>query len=351
MSIGELRDRLQKASKGTHVSILSESTIATERNWFPTPSYDLNRILSGSLYRGIPSKCLALLVGPEASFKSSMMCLCAVEAQKQGYTVVVIDTEGAWTGDFVSRWGLDAEKMIYIYTPWIDEIFVLLGDIITAKDKKLCLVLDSLGGLEKLKLVKDSNDGKAKADQGMLQKEMKRMLKMILNICKGQDSSALMSGHYYGNPTGYGDAEQIGGGKFAKLAPDMIVSLKKTQLYENPTAAAKDRIVIGNQIRAITMKNRFAPPFQEATVQINYHDGINKYAGLVDMALTCDIIVKGGAWFTLPGGKKVQGEKAVLEAFAENPDEILRQLEEIISKTGYSTTNEELKLAQEIVSE
>jgi RecA/RadA recombinase len=55
----------------------------------------LNRILSGSLFKGIPEKTMTMLVGPEASFKSSFMCLSMANAQSMGYTPVIIDTEGA----------------------------------------------------------------------------------------------------------------------------------------------------------------------------------------------------------------------------------------------------------------
>jgi len=353
MSIQDLKAKLQKAVKNVHIEVLSDSDIASVKEWFPTPSYDLNRVLTGSLFKGLPSKTLTLLVGPEASFKSSFMCLCAVEAQNQGYTPVIIDTEGAWTDDFVKRWGLDPENMIYVYTPWIDEIMVVLGDIINrSEDEKLCLILDSIGGLEKLKLIHDSSEGQAKADQGTLQKEIKRMLKMFLNICKRHNSISLMSGHYYGNPTGYGDADQVGGGKFTKLAPDIIISLKKSPIYDNPKAAKKDRVVIGSEIKAIPLKNRFYPPFQEATIKINYKEGIDPFAGIVDMALTCGIIDKSGSWYSYGDMKLGQGidnaTKRILED-DEVKNEILDSLEKILKTTGYSTKNDEMSEVKKII--
>jgi len=351
MSLEKLKKRLQSSVKGTHIEILSNSTIASERKWFPTPSYDLNRILSGSLYKGIPSKSLTLLVAPEASFKSSFMCLCAAEAQKQGYTPIIFDTEGAWTTDFVERWGLDATKILYIYTPWIDKLCTMLGQIIDDDEQeKLFLILDSLGGLEKIKMVLDANskDKKVKADQGTLQKEIKRMLKMYLNIIKGKDSVGMIAGHFFGNPNSYGGADEIGGGKFAKLAPDIIVSQKKVNIYLDQNAAYKDRVVIGSEIKAMKLKNRFYPPFQEATININYNDGLDPYAGLVDMALTCGVIEKAGSWFTLPNGEKVQGSVKVIEFFNERPELILDSLEKILQNTGYSTMNEEIKEAMEL---
>ena len=72
MSIQELKKRLQASCKGTHIALLSESDIATVKEFFPTPSLDLNRILTGSLFKGLASRTFTLIVGPEASFKSSL---------------------------------------------------------------------------------------------------------------------------------------------------------------------------------------------------------------------------------------------------------------------------------------
>ena len=337
MSLIELKKKLADKCKGVHVSILADSDIAAVKEYLPTPSYDLNRILSGSLYKGLPTRIFAMLVGPEASFKSSFMCLCAAEAQRRGYTPVIIDTEGAWTGDFVSRWGMDPKNMLYLYTPWVDEINVALGQIIDSDDKKLCLIIDSIGGMEALKLLEDAVKGDVKADQGTLQKKIKRTLKMILNICKMKDSIAMASGHYYGNPSGYGDPATIGGGFFAKLAPDLIIALKKSKMYD------KDKNVIGNAITAITLKNRFYPPFNEALVEIDYKNGINSMAGLVPLAIEAGLIEKGGAWYTnTVTGDKVQGELNAEKCIDES---LLKKLDEFIANTGYSTINENVAAA------
>jgi recombination protein RecA len=353
VDIQALKRRLQDSVKGSHIEILSESTIASSRDWFSTPSYDLNRILSGSLYKGLPSKSLTMLVAPEASFKSSFMCLCAAKAQSMGYTPVIFDTEGAWTGDFVTRWGLDPDNILYIYTPWVDEIMVMMGSIIDDEESdKMFIVFDSIGGLEALKMVDDAvgKDAKVKADQGTLVKNIKRMLKMFLNIVKRKNSVGIMSGHFFGNPNSYGGADEIGGGKFAKLAPDIIISMKKQQILEDPKAKVADRVVIGNEIKAVTLKNRFYPPFQEATIQISYKDGINPMSGLLDIALTCGIVEKAGSWYSLAGTSERmgQGEIKTLEWMSNNQELFLPKIEKILKTTGYSTVNKDVEEAEKL---
>ena len=352
MGLEELKNKLKKI-KGIRVDILSQSEVAASKEWLKTPAYDLNRILSGSLYKGIPSKSFSLFIGPEMSCKSSFIALCVSEAQKNGYTPVIIDTEGGWDNEFNKRWGINLDKAIYVYTPWIDKICMVLGNIITEEkeDEKYIIVLDSIGGIERMKLLNDSVEGDVKADQGTLQKEIKRMLKMLLNICKSKNSIALASGHYYGNPNGYGEADQVGGGKFVKLAPDIIVSLKRQKLFENPNGKslkAKGKIV-GNIIKAITLKNRFYPPFQEATIEIDFNKGINKYAGLMNLLIESGLVKVGGSWYTFPNGEKAQGMNNAFEILKDD-DKILEEANNWLNSTGYSTINEVFAEAMEVMN-
>jgi RecA/RadA recombinase len=340
-----LRDMIASKSKGSHVSILSDSDIAIIKDNLPTPALDLNRIISGSIYKGIPEKTLSLFVGPEASGKSSFICLCLAEAQRKGYTIVVIDTEGAWTDDFVKRWGLDPTKILYIYEPWVDNIMVQLGQIVESGATKIALALDSIGALDTMKLIEDAEKGEVKADQGQLQKKIKRMLKMINNIVKGQSSIAMVSGHYYGNPSQYGSAEQVGGGKYMQLAPNLIVSLKKTKMLDG---TGKDAKIIGNAVKAITLKNRWYPPFNEALIEIDYQKGINKCAGLMDIALEMGIITVGGSWYSFEG-EKAQGLAKAMD-FLDNP-KVLKKIDEWLAKTGYSTVNENVAEANKIIEQ
>lgn len=349
-SFDEIKASLQKSAKGNRLMILSDSDVAKTGDFLHTPTYDLNRILSGSLYNGVVAKTHTVLVGPEASGKSSYMCIALAEAQRMGYTPFIIDAEGAWTDTFVARWGIDPTRAIILHTPWIEEIMVELAKIIENKWTKLAIAVDSIGAVETFKLVDDGNDGEVKADQGTLQKKVKRMLKMLVDITKRQDSVSFSAAHYYGNPTGYGDTEQIGGGKYLKLSADYIVTLKKSPIYENPLAkTVKEKgNIVGTQIKAATLKNRIYPPFQEAMIEINYKDGVNKLAGLVDVAVDLGLIVKGGAWYDCPSlGKKIQGEASLYEFLRSlTPEELkpfLDTIEQHLQTTGYSTVNAKLE--------
>jgi hypothetical protein len=119
------------------------------------------------------------------------MCLSMANAQSMGYTPVIIDTEGAWTDNFVTNWGLDPDNILYVYAPFVDEVTTTLGQLI-GSGENFIIGLDSIGNLETEKLQDDitkvkkkedgteekGGDGRAKADQGQLQKKLNDYLKL-----------------------------------------------------------------------------------------------------------------------------------------------------------------------------
>ena len=350
MNIQELKDRLQKNVKGVHIELLKDSEIASKGELLDGPSHDINRIVSGSLYGAFPERSVTCLVAPEGVFKSSLMAITAASAQKRGYTPVIIDTEGAFNIEFCDRWGIDTENIIYIYTIFVEKITTLLGDLIAGGDRNLFMIIDSLGALESEKIIKDTTTGDkvAKADQGGLARKIKRMLKMYVSIVKSQNGIGMFSGHWYGKPDSYGSAEEIGGGKYVRLAADIILAMKKSPRLLDPNAAYKDRQIIGTDINICALKNRYCPPFQEATVEINYKDGINKFAGLMDIALTCGILEKAGSWYKFNGENIGQGLTKATQWISENPDFVLPEIEKILETTGYSTVNEDVEAAMKL---
>lgn len=337
----ELQEKIKKAVKGVHVSVLADSDIATNRFWLKTPALDLNRILSGSLNKGIQSRNLLAIVGPEHTFKSSFMILCMAEAQKQGKKCIIIDTEGGLSADFCERWGLDSSKILYNYTPWVSEVKSIIAQIREMGDEDFVIGIDSVGGLDRLKSHNDALAGTPKADQGLLQKEIRGTLKLLLNVCVAQNSIGIVTGHMYGMPGMIPMPDQIGGGKAMKLFPSIIVMLKKKALKEGAD-------IVGSEITATTLKNRYYPPFQTASVQLNYKDGIKINAGMLNLGIEAGLIKKAGSWYSSMGERLGQGEaKAMLNIMPET----IKALDEWLEDTGYSTLSNEIKEAAALVDE
>jgi len=352
MKLADIKKRIEANVKGVHVSVLADSNIAAERDWIQSPCYDLNRIISGSFFRGIPNKIIVGIVGPEASMKSSFMVLCMVEAQKKGYTPVIIDTEGGINNTFCERWGLDIESCMYIYTPFVEEVIAILGQLEGSGDKYI-IGIDSIGNLQRQKALKDAKKGKYKQDQGLLQKDLKAMFRLFLALCIKQNSIGIACGHLYGRPGLVPMPDQIGGGKAMRYLPRILINLKKEYITEGGDAdeeGTSKKQIIGTRLKAYTLKNNLYPPFQEAIVDIDYRKGIDPYAGIIEQALGSGIIVASGSWYDVGEEKKIQGREALKQYLFED-ESILEKLEEWIADTGYSTINEEIEEAAKLVED
>lgn len=338
----DLQKRIAKNVKGVHASIMAQSDIASVSDWIKTPSLDLNRVLSGDIERGIPNRSLVGIVGPEHTMKSSFMVLCMAEAQKKGYYPIIIDTERGTDRDFCVRWGLDVENTLYIYTPWENEIRSNLAQIKDTGQKKLIIGIDSMGGVDRYKAFEDALGGDPKADQGLLQKNIRALLKLLLNICIEQESIGIVTGHLYGSPGVIPMPDQVGGGKAMRLFPSILINLKKTPIKEG-------KKIIGNEITAITIKNRMYPPFQNATVSIDYINGINPYAGLLTHLINAGFVKEEGKTYTVINGKKeeklgVGWDKA--EANIGKYPQLLTKFNEWLKQTGYSSINRAVEEAE-----
>lgn len=273
---------LEKNIKGVHVSTLSKSDVYNikEDEWVMTPSYDLNRILSGNIYHGIPTRSLVGIVGPEGSMKSSFMALCMADAQKKGFLPVIIDTERGCSAEFCKRWGIDPERIKIVYAPYVDQVGSVISTLLDVSRKsgrkKFIVGLDSLGGLDTDRYFSQALKDDIKSDQGLLAKSIKAMVKLFLNFCIETNSIGIMTGHYYSRPGSVPMPDAVGGGKSIRYFPSILISVKKHDIK------TKDKDVIGNLLTATTIKNRITPPFQQASVSLHYVDGLDPYAGLLD---------------------------------------------------------------------
>lgn len=339
-ALKELRTKLR--NKGIFISNLTECVTSEVTDWVKTPALDLNRILSGSLFKGIPHRNLVGIVGPEHTMKSSFMVLCMVEAQKKGYDVLIIDSENGCNKDFCSRWGLDHDTVEYSFQQDVDNIKIILAqykEYLLKTGRKAIIGIDSVGGLDQGKVFTDALAGDPKADQGQLQKKIRSMLKMLLNIIITTGSIGIVTGHMYSRPGLVPMPDQIGGGKAMRMFPSILLSVKNTKSEDGTTS-----------IIATTLKNRLYPPNQEAIIKIDYTKGIDKYAGIIDLAIKAGLVEKAGSWYNIKDGERLgQGlEKASKEL--EKYPELLDKLNIWLEDTKYSSINEKVKEAEELLS-
>lgn len=344
--LDDLQKKIMTNVKGVHISTLAASEIAKSDEFVASPAYDLNRILTGNLYKGLPTRVLCAIVGAEGTFKTSFMILMMAEAQKQGFLPIILDTERGCDLAFAERWGLDTNNAKIMYTPWVHNVMAALANIKeTAQEagqEKLIIGLDSVGSLDLYKSYENALADDIKADQGLLQKNIKAMLKLFLNLCIETNSIGIATGHVYGRPSPVPAPDSIGGGKAMRYWPSVVINLKKEPIKSS------SKEVIGNLVTAVTLKNRMYPPFNEAYISIDYKNGIDPYAGLLPVLMEAGLVLKEGNTY-LYGKEKMGVGEARAYDFIRSTDGILEKLNDWIKTTGYSSINENLKKAAELI--
>jgi len=333
-----LKAKIHKNVKGAHCEVMSESTIAKVESWVSMPSYDLNRIISGKLDVGMPEKSLMLLVGQEHTFKSSMMVKMAKQALDDGFKPVIIDTEGGISGEFAARWGLDLDRVLYSYTCWAEEAKGILAQIKESGEQKFCIIIDSMGGLDKLKSYNDALGGEYKQDMGGVARILKSTLKLLVNIIKSQNSIGIISSHFYSSSGSVPMPDSVVGGKALLLLPDIILYLKKAG------KADTERAKIDKRVNIISIKNRFYPAGKLGYVDIDYVNGINEFTGMMEIAIESGVIDQRASYYFYKGEKIGQGLVNSVEIILQNKtlkSNILKDINKYLTTTGFSNEVDE----------
>lgn len=119
----------------------------------------------------------------------------------------------------------------------------------------------------------------------------------------------------------YGNPETTPGGRALKFYSSIRLDIRKSEA----TKVGSD--VVGNKVNVKVVKNKVAPPFKVATVDIVYGEGISYVAEVIDLAVDYDIILKAGAWFSYNGEKLGQGKENA-KAFLKENIELFKEIEE-----------------------
>lgn len=118
----------------------------------------------------------------------------------------------------------------------------------------------------------------------------------------------------------FGNPETTTGGKALKFYSTIRIEMRRIESIKR-----KDEIV-GNKVRVKVVKNKVAPPFKQAIVEIMFGEGISNVASLIDLGVEYKVIEKSGSWYSYGESKIGQGKENVKEFLGENP-EIYKEIE------------------------
>ena len=297
-------------------TFLSENALCNVDTWYDTGCYALNAVISGKLRGGgVPKGRIVIFAGPSQTGKTLLVNKILGIAQKKGMVPVIFDTEFAIDKTTTAGVGLDPDKTKYVPVYTIEnarnQIITFLDSIVEHNlQGKFIISLDSLGNLAGSKEVTDVEKDKSAADMGTRAKGLKSMLRLLTYKAGRAGVTILMTNHTYSDPASLYPSlvqNQSGGSGPLYMASVIVQLAKKNEKQESEDDAIlpEAKNYSGCTLRALTVKNRFIPPFLEASINLNYLTGLDKYSGLLEMAVNHGLIIQTGSTYTKPDGTKL----------------------------------------------
>ena len=295
-----LANELNKANKdgGKIAYFLDEQENPAEiSDWISTGSSILDLAISNRPHGGLPVGKMVEFNGLEGTGKSLVSAHVVADTQKKGGIAVVIDTENAAAPEFWKSLGVDLSKLLYVQCETVEDIFEKMEQMIgivrkSNKDRILTIIVDSVAAAStKVELESDhGKDGYATGKSIIISKAMRKITTMIgrqkvLTVFTNQLRQNI-------NAMAFGDKYVVSGGKSLAYHCSVRVRLNNTGKLK------KGEEVIGNECKAVVVKNRMGPPQRQASFDIYFDSGIADYGSWIKVLKENNLIKQGGAYYT-----------------------------------------------------
>ena len=327
--------------KGAIMDISSENPIKVEA------------VSSGSLaidsalgIGGYPKGRIVEVYGPESSGKTTIALHAIAEVQKTGGIAAFIDAENALDIEYAKALGVDFTPGKFLLSqPDSGEQALDIAEKLILSGAIDIIVIDSVAAL----VPKAEIDGVMGANHiGLQARLMSQALRKLTGQINKANTIALFInqlrekvGVMFGSP------EVTTGGRALKFYSTVRIDVRKGEAIKGA-----DSEILGNRTKIKIVKNKVAPPFKIAEVDIMFGEGISKIGETLDFAVDLDIINKSGSWFSYNGERLGQGRENVKKVFEEN-EELYNEIydlvrAEILNKTGNKETSTEDLEADEL---
>ena len=295
-----LANELNKSNKdgGKIAYFLDEKENPAEiSDWISTGSSILDLAISNRPHGGLPVGKMVELNGLEGTGKSLVSAHICAETQRKGGVAVVLDTENAAAPEFWKSLGVDLKNLLYVQTDTVEDIFEQMEKMIAIvrksnRDRILTLIIDSVAAAStKAELESDhGKDGFATGKSIIISKAMRKITNMIgrqkvLIVYTNQLRQNL-------NAMAFGDKYVVSGGKALAYHCSVRVRLNNTGKLKSGEK------IIGNECKAVVIKNRMGPPQRQAAFDIYFDSGIADYGSWIKVLKENNIVKQGGAYYT-----------------------------------------------------
>ncbi len=272
---------------------------------------------------GIPRGRVTEIYGPESSGKTTLCLSTIAEAQRMGGVCAFIDMEHALDPLYAERLGVDVNNL-YISQPDTGEQALEITDALVRSGALDIVVVDSVAALvPRAEIEGEMGDSHV----GLQARLMSQALRKLSGVIKQTNTSVLFTnqlrekvGVMFGNP------ETTSGGRALRFYASVRIDIRRIQAIKR-----KDE-VIGNRTRIKITKNKVAPPFRQAEVDLMYDHGFSKESEVIDLGVESGIVEKRGAFFRYNDGLIGQGKENAKQYLVENP-ELTREIELLIRQS------------------
>lgn len=303
-------------------------------SFIDTGSYILNAAFSTSLFGGVPDNAVTALAGEESVGKTyfAMGVLKQFLSRDERAGGVYYETEGA-PKQIIQTRGIDGGRVVLSQPDTIQKFRTKVLNVLDKYEKideddrpPLMMVLDSLGGLSTTKELQDSLAGEETKDMTRTQL-IRSAFRVITLKSEKLHVPMIVTNHVYTQIGAYGGPKAMAGGGGLKYAASTIAMLSKSKEKN------EEKEVVGNIITVKMQKSRYSKEHTQVETRLFYDTGLDRYYGLLPLALKYDIFKKSTKGITMPDGTVVP-TKEVESIRAEKyfTKDILDRLEEVAKK-------------------
>jgi RecA/RadA recombinase len=286
-------DKIKKNSSIKDSAILSKSKFFTQKDMIPTAVPAINVALSGKLDGGLTPG-LTMWAGPSKHFKTAFSLLMAKSYldKYEDAALLFYDSEFGTPQSYFDSFGIDTDRVLH--TP-ITDIEQLKFDIMNQltnieRGEHVIIVVDSIGNLASKKEVEDALDQKSVADMSRA-KQVKSLFRMVTPHLTMKDVPMVVVNHTY-KEIGMFPKDIVGGGTGSYYSADNIFILGRQQEKDGTEITGYNFIINVEKSRYVKEKSKIP-------VNVSFDGGINKWSGLLDLALESGHVIKpSNGWYS-----------------------------------------------------
>ncbi len=285
---------------------------------------------------GYPRGRIIEMYGPESSGKTTVALHAVAEVQHEGGTAAYIDAENALDPEYARALGVDIDNLL-LSQPDTGEQGLQIADALISSGAIDIVVVDSVAALvPRAEIEGEMGD----AHVGLQARLMSQALRKLSGTINRTKTIAIFInqirekvGVMFGNP------ETTPGGRALKFYSTIRLEIRRGEPLKDGSN------VIGNRAKIKVVKNKVAPPFKKAEVDIMYGQGISKMGELLDMAAEKDLVKKSGAWYSYGNDRIGQGRENAKKWLSDHPTETAALMKKVRQAYGMDAADEEATAA------